>query len=108
MPWPGPLAGNIMADLGADVIKVEKPDGGADARHWGASLCSGWREESLHPFTEPQEAGVTLGLKSPEGVEKLHFLCADADILIQTLRPGLVEKQGEDGEPMLALFPGLI
>jgi crotonobetainyl-CoA:carnitine CoA-transferase CaiB-like acyl-CoA transferase len=104
----GPLAANIMADLGADVIKVEKPDGGDDARQWGPPFGPDGEMSLYFHAQNRNKRGVTLDLKSPEGVEKLHFLCADADILIQTLRPGLVEKYGVDGKTMLTRHPRLI
>ena len=104
----GPLAGNILADLGADVVKVEKPDGGDDARQWGPPFGPDGEMSLYFHAQNRNKRGVTLDLKTPEGVDRLHFLCADADILIQTLRPGLVEKYGVDGKTMLARHPRLI
>lgn len=104
----GPLAANIMADLGADVIKVEKPDGGDDARQWGPPFGPDGEMSLYFHAQNRNKRGVTIDLKTPEGVEQLHFLCADADILIQTLRPGLVEKYGVDGPTMCARHPRLI
>lgn len=104
----GPLAGNIMADMGADVIKVEKPDGGDDGRQWGPPFGPDGMTSLYFHAQNRNKRGVTLNLKNPEDIEKLHFLCADADILIQTLRPGLVEDFGIDAETMCARYPRLI
>lgn len=104
----GPLAGNIMADMGADVIKVEKPDGGDDARQWGPPFGPDG-VTSLYFYSQNRnKRSVTLDLKSADDVEKLFSLCESADIVIQTLRPGLVEKLGIDAKTMCARFPRLI
>ncbi len=88
----GPLAGAILADMGADVIKVEKPDGGDDARMWGPPFV----DESSMMFhsTNRNKRSVTVDIKSAADIEKLKLLTRDADILIQNLRPGIVEEMG--------------
>ena len=102
----GPLAGVIMADMGADVIKVEKPDGGDDARMWGPPFIDG---DSLSFHTNNRgKRSVTLDIKNPADVEKLKALAAHADILIQNLRPGIVDDFGIGPEVMTALNPKLI
>lgn len=104
----GPLAATIMADMGAEVIKVEKPDGGDDARQWGPPFGPDG-VTSLYFYSQNRnKRSVTLNLKSAADVEKLHLLCETADILIQTLRPGLVEEFGIDAAAMCARFPRLI
>lgn len=104
----GPLAATVMADLGADVIKVEKPNGGDDARQWGPPFGPDGVTSLYFHAQNRNKRGITLDLKSPDDVQKLFSLCATADILIQTLRPGLVEKFGIDAETMLKKFPRLI
>ncbi|MCK8783995.1 CoA transferase [Roseomonas sp. NAR14] len=102
----GPLAGVIMANLGADVIKVEKPDGGDDARAWGPPFHG---DTSLYFHGQNRDKrSVTLDIKDPGDVELLHRLCEDADILIQNLRPGVVEDLGIGPEAMLARHPRLV
>ena len=82
----GPLAGVIMADMGADVIKVEKPDGGDDARMWGPPFIDG---DSLSFHTNNRgKRSVTLDIKNPADVEKLKALAAHADI-----QPALFEPE---------------
>ncbi|WP_424631220.1 CaiB/BaiF CoA transferase family protein [Bradyrhizobium sp. SYSU BS000235] len=102
----GPLAGAIMADMGADVIKVEKPDGGDDARGWGPPFI----EEASIMFhvTNRNKRSVTLDMKSPDGVAKLKDLVRDADILIQNLRSGVVAALGIGPQDMTAINPRLI
>ena len=109
----GPLAGAILADMGAEVVKVEKPDGGDDARGWGPpwgpSLGGGGGDTSLYFHGQNRnKLGVTLDLKSAGDVEALHGLCETADILIQNLRPGVVEELGFGPDAMLERHPRLI
>ncbi len=102
----GPLAGVILADMGADVIKVEKPDGGDDARMWGPPFIDG---DSLSFHTNNRgKRSVTVDIKNPADVEKLKALSAHADILIQNLRPGIVDDFGIGPDVMTALNPRLI
>ena len=83
----GPLAGVVLADMGADVIKVEKPDGGDDSRGWGPPFSG---DTSLYFHSQNRnKRSVTLDIKHPDDVAVLNRLVADADILIQNLRPGL-------------------
>lgn len=102
----GPLAGVILADMGADVIKVEKPDGGDDARLWGPPFVDG--DSIMFHSTNRGKRSVTLDLKSPADVAKLKQLVRHADILIQNLRPGIVDELGIGPETMMAVNPRLI
>ncbi len=70
----GPLAGVILADMGADVIKVEKPDGGDDARAWGPPFAG---DTSLYFHSQNRnKRSVTLDIKHPADVAALHGLAA--------------------------------
>lgn len=102
----GPFAGAILADLGATVVKVEKPDGGDDARQMGPAFRHG-DALNFHEFNRGKSS-VTLDLKSAAGVAALHGLLADADILVHNLRPGVAEALGIGPEPVTALHPRLI
>ncbi|HEX3990233.1 MAG TPA: CoA transferase [Acetobacteraceae bacterium] len=102
----GPLAGVILADLGADVIKVEKPDGGDDARLWGPPFVDG-DSISFHSNNRAKRS-ITLDIKNAEDVARLTALVEHADILIQNLRPGIVDACGIGPEAMLAANPRLI
>ncbi len=104
----GPLAGVLLADMGADVIKIEKPDGGDDARIWGPPFGPDG-ETSLYFYSQNRnKRSVTLDLKTAADVETLNRLCETADILIQNLRPGVVDEIGIGPEAMLARHPRLI
>ncbi|CAN5703949.1 CoA transferase [soil metagenome] len=104
----GPLAGVLLADMGADVIKIEKPDGGDDARIWGPPYGPDG-VTSLYFYSQNRnKRSVTLDLKVAGDVEKLNRLCETADILIQNLRPGVVDEIGIGPEAMLAKHPRLI
>jgi formyl-CoA transferase len=102
----GPFAGAIFADLGADVIKVEKPDGGDDARRMGPDFRHG-DALNFHEFNRGKKS-VTLDLKSPEGVAVLHGLLADADIMLHNLRPGAADALGIGAQAVTARHPHLI
>jgi crotonobetainyl-CoA:carnitine CoA-transferase CaiB-like acyl-CoA transferase len=102
----GPLSGVIFADLGADVIKVEKPEGGDDARFWGAKVT----EDAGLMFnaTNRSKRSVILDLKDAADLAKLKGLVADADIVIQNLRPGVAEQIGIAPADLMAVNPRLI
>ncbi len=102
----GPLAGMILADMGAEVIKVEKPDGGDDARLWGPPFIDG--DALFFHATNRNKKSVTIDIKSVEDVEKLKKLVRSADILIQNLRPGIVGEMGIGPDVMIAENPRLI
>jgi crotonobetainyl-CoA:carnitine CoA-transferase CaiB-like acyl-CoA transferase len=104
----GPLAGVIMADMGADVIKIEKPDGGDDARIWGPPFGPDGKTSLYFYSQNRNKRSVVLDLKLAADVEKLHKLCETADILIQNLRPGVVDEIGIGPETMLERHPRLV
>jgi len=102
----GPLAGAILADMGAEVIKVEKPDGGDDARLWGPPFY-GPDSVSFHNNNRGKKS-ITLDIKKAEDVAALKRLAGEADILIQNLRPGIVDDFGIGPDAMLKVNPRLI
>jgi len=81
----GPYAGAILADLGANVIKIEKPDGGDEGRRMGKPFLD---DDSLtfHEFNRGKRS-VALDLKSADGLRALHALADRSDVLIHNLRP---------------------
>lgn len=101
----GPFASRICAEFGADVIKVESPDGGDPLRKW-RKLYEG---TSLWWFVQARnKQSLTLNLKHPDGLAILKQLLADADILIENFRPGVLEKLGLSWETLHALNPKLV
>jgi crotonobetainyl-CoA:carnitine CoA-transferase CaiB-like acyl-CoA transferase len=102
----GPLAGVILADMGAEVIKVERPDGGDDARLWGPPFVDG---DSVNFRSNNRgKKSVTLDIKRAEDVARLKRLARGCDILIQNLRPGIVEELGIGPAVLRAENPRLI
>jgi crotonobetainyl-CoA:carnitine CoA-transferase CaiB-like acyl-CoA transferase len=104
----GPLAGAIMADMGADVIKVEKPDGGDDARAWGPPFGPDGVTSLYFHSQNRNKRSIRLDLKRAEDVAALHRLCETADILVQNLRAGVVEEIGIGPAAMTARHPRLV
>ena len=102
----GPLAGAILGDMGADVIKIEKPDGGDDARLWGPPFVDG--DALFFHAQNRNKRSVTIDIKSAADIERLTDLVRKADILIQNLRPGIVDDVGIGPDAMLLVNPRLI
>ena len=101
----GPFASRICAEFGAEVIKVESPDGGDPLRKW-RKLYEG---TSLWWFVQARnKKSLTLNLKHPDGLAILKQLLADTDILIENFRPGVLEKLGLSWETLHALNPKLV
>ncbi|MBS1188402.1 MAG: L-carnitine dehydratase/bile acid-inducible protein [Rhodocyclaceae bacterium] len=101
----GPFCSRILAEFGAEVVKVEAPDGGDPLRKWrklyeGTSLW--WYVQSRN------KKSVTANLKHPEGKEFIRRLIAEADILVENFRPGVLEKLGLSWEELSADNPGLV
>ena len=101
----GPFASKILAEFGADVIKIEPPKTGDPLRTWrllheGTSVW--WAAHARN------KRSVTLDLRQPEGQEVIRKLAADADILIENFRPGAMEKWGLGFKDLHALNPKLI
>lgn len=101
----GPFAARICAEFGAEVIKVESPDGGDPLRKWrklyeGTSLW--WLVQARN------KRSITLNLKHADGRDLLKKLLAGADILIENFRPGVLEKLGFDWPTLHALNPKLV
>lgn len=101
-----PFAGQIFGELGARVIKIEKTEGD-DARKWGPPFWEG--ASSFFQSLNRNKQSVVCDLRNPEELQALkELICERADIVIQNLRPGQVEKLGLDGPSMLARQPRLI
>ncbi|MDX1606251.1 MAG: CaiB/BaiF CoA-transferase family protein [Candidatus Competibacterales bacterium] len=101
----GPFAGTLLAYFGAEVIKIEPPDGGDQIRRWrvlknGTSLW--WRSLGRN------KKCITLDLRSERGHELVRELAARSDVLIENFRPGTLERWGLGPETLKALNPGLI
>ncbi len=102
----GPLAGVILADMGADVIKIEKPDGGDDARLWGPPFIEG--DALFFHAMNRNKRSVTIDITQDGDIARLKKMVLDADVVIQNLRPGIVEKFGIAPADLLVVNPRLI
>jgi crotonobetainyl-CoA:carnitine CoA-transferase CaiB-like acyl-CoA transferase len=108
----GPWAGQMLADLGADVIKVENPEGGDDTRAWGPPFVEGADGENLsaayYHSTNRNKRSIAVDLKTAEGQETVRRLCATADVVIENFKRGGLEKYGLDYESLKAINPKLV
>ena len=92
-----PFAGQILADLGARVIKVENPDRGDDARNWGPPFWNG--SAAIFQSVNRNKESVAVNLKNPKQLKKLRdFIATKADVVVQNMRAGLVSKYGIGSE----------
>lgn len=101
----GPFCSRIFAEFGAQVIKVESPDGGDPLRQWrklhnGTSLW--WYLQARN------KKSVTINMREPEGQEIVRKLAAEADIVIENFRPGALEKWGLGWDRLSQSNPGLV
>ena len=105
----GPWAGQSLADLGAEVIKVEAPSGD-DTRQWGPPFIErdGDRTAAYFHSCNRGKASVTVDFRDPGDLGRLKALIADADILIENFKVGGLKKYGLDYDSMKARNPGLI
>ncbi|MBK8174199.1 MAG: CoA transferase [Rhodospirillales bacterium] len=102
---PGPFATRMLADMGADVVKVEPP-GGEPGRHFDADGKPG-----VSPFWMVNNAGktvITLDLKSADGRAALTALIRAADVLMESYRPGVLDRLGFGAEALAAINPRLV
>jgi formyl-CoA transferase len=99
-----PFATRVLADMGAEVVKVEPPDGDP-VRSWGAQIDGRSLWWSVHGRNK---RCVTLNLKAPEALEIALGLVARADAVVENFRPGLMEKFGLGPEELAAIRPGVI
>jgi len=102
----GPTCGMLLADMGADVIKVEKVPGGDDSRRFGLPTIQG--ESSAFLIMNRNKRGIALDLKQEAGREALKRLLRTADVVLENYRAGTMEKLGLGYETLRALNPGLI
>ncbi|MGD0432012.1 MAG: CoA transferase [Acetobacteraceae bacterium] len=101
-----PFAGAILGDLGAEVLKIERVEGGDDARRMGPDFRHG--DALTFHMVNRNKKSVALDLKSEVGKADFERLAASADILIHNLRPGAPEALGIDGPSLTARHPRLI
>ncbi|MCE2747882.1 MAG: CoA transferase [Rhodobacter sp.] len=105
----GPWAGQTLSDLGADVIKVEAPEGD-DTRRWGPPFIDreGGRSAAYFHATNRGKKSVTADFRTPEGQETVRGLVAGADVVIENFKVGGLAKYGLDYAALSALNPRLV
>lgn len=103
----GPYCTMVLADLGANVIKVENPAGGDQTRtSWGRPEPG--RDSRAFAALNRNKKSITLNLKDQGDLEKFYSLVAEADVLIENFRPGVAARLGVDYDSLLVHNPGLI
>ncbi len=105
----GPFCGQLLADLGADVIKLERPGAGDDTRGWGPPYVPGFNDLSAYFLScNRGKRSLTLDIGSPDGSDIFHRLLAKCDVLIENFRTDSAEKLGLAPDALLARHPKLI
>lgn len=102
----GPFCGQILGDLGAEVIKLEQPGKGDPLREWGQSLPQG--ESLWWSIVGRNKKSVTVNLRTEEGQSIAKQLIAESDIVVENFRPGTLERWGMDYETLSAANPALV
>ena len=102
----GPYCTMLLADLGADVVKIEQPGAGDDTRSWAPPLWGGVSATFL--AANRNKRSVAVDLDRPEGVELVRQLARDADVLVESFRPGSLERRGLGYEAMREANPRLV
>jgi len=104
--FAGPLCGQVLADFGAEVVKVEHPVRGDDTRDWGMRI--GKTETTYYNSMNRNKRSITLDLQSREGVEIVYRLLPQFDVVIHNFKSGSAEKLGLGYAQLKALKPDLI
>lgn len=102
----GPYCTMILGDMGAEVIKIESIDTGDETRGWGPPFVAG--ESAYYLCANRNKQGITLNLKSEQGIEVLQKLVLDADVVVQNFKPGTLKRLGFGYEEMKKCNKGII
>ena len=102
----GPFCTMLLADMGADVVKVEKPNGGDDTRRYGPPFIEG--ESAAFLTLNRNKRSIVLDLKSEQGLGVVRRMLADADVMLHNFRPGVVERMGLGYDDVSALNPAIV
>jgi crotonobetainyl-CoA:carnitine CoA-transferase CaiB-like acyl-CoA transferase len=103
----GPWAGQLLADLGADVIKVERPEVGDDTRQWGPPFAPDGASAYFHSCNRGKSS-VAIDLETAEGQAQVRALASEADVLIENFKLGGLARYGLDHPSLSALNPRLV
>jgi crotonobetainyl-CoA:carnitine CoA-transferase CaiB-like acyl-CoA transferase len=102
----GPYCAQVLAALGADVVKVERPDTGDDGRAWGPPFWNG--EGTMFLSANAGKRSLALSLRDPDGREALLRLAEPSDVFLQSLRPGLADELGLGPKAVRARSPRIV
>jgi len=109
----GPWASQILADLGADVIKVERPEGGDDTRSWGPPFLKDkdgkpTRESGYFLSVNRGKRSITIDLASPAGQDIVRKIAAQSDVVLENFKVGTLVRYGLDYDSLKAIKPDII
>ncbi|MCX7201574.1 MAG: CaiB/BaiF CoA-transferase family protein [Burkholderiales bacterium] len=104
----GPHCSTMLADFGAQVYKLESPDGGDISRAWGAAAGNSGAESAYFVSLHRNKRGLSINLKDPEGKELFMKVAEKADVIIENFRPGALQKLGLGYQAVSARNPGII
>jgi succinate--hydroxymethylglutarate CoA-transferase len=105
----GPMCTQALSDLGAEILKIENPDGGDDTRKGAGPRVGGAAGESHFFMTYNRgKKSVALDFTKPEGQAIVHKLLADADVMVENFRPGVLKKYGLDYPSLSKRYPKLV
>ena len=102
----GPWCTMMLGDLGAEIIKVERPGAGDDTRTWGPPFAGG--ESAYYLCCNRSKRSITIDLKNPRGIELVKEFAKVSDVLVENFTPGLMQRFGLDYETLRELNPRLI
>jgi crotonobetainyl-CoA:carnitine CoA-transferase CaiB-like acyl-CoA transferase len=103
----GPWAGQLLADLGADVVKIERPGTGDDTRQWGPPFAADGAAAYFHACNRGKRS-VEIALDTAEGQAEVRALASEADVLIENFRVGGLARFGLDHPSLSPINPGLV
>jgi crotonobetainyl-CoA:carnitine CoA-transferase CaiB-like acyl-CoA transferase len=104
----GPYATQMLGDMGADIIKIEKPFAGDDTRQWGPPFLEGTKESAYYLSINRNKKSVAIDITTQAGQKIIHDLLHDTDILIENFKVGSLEKYGLDYASLKDKYPRLI
>ena len=102
----GPFCTMLLADMGADVVKIEKPNGGDDTRRYGPPFIEG--ESAAFLTLNRNKRSIILDLKSEQGIAIVRRMLEDADVMIHNFRPGVVDRMGLAYDNVSAINPAIV
>ncbi|MCH7802117.1 MAG: CoA transferase, partial [Chloroflexi bacterium] len=101
-----PFCTMLLADMGADVVKVEKPGGGDDTRRMGPPFVNG--ESAAFLGINRNKRSIVVDIKAKEGVELVQRMASESDVFVQNFRPGSLERMGLGYEQLKEINPALV